>query len=48
MCKCLSDKILKQLNNQTIKQSLITQTIKQSNNEAITKAINQSNNQAIF
>ena len=35
MCKCLSDKILKQLNNQTIKQSLITQTIKQSDNQAI-------------
>ena len=35
MCKCLSDKILKQSGNQAIKQSIITQTIKQSNNQAI-------------
>ena len=39
MCKCLSDKILKQLNNQTIKQSIITQTIKQSDNQAINKSL---------
>ena len=39
MCKCLSVKILKQLNNQTIKQSIITQTIKQSDNQAINKSL---------